>query len=189
MKRQALAPIQRDMVLITRFVVAEPGIAVEKEGKFAQRRFGVMIAVVITAHDDALFTIDRGQPVGIGCDAVRRRQPGWAISDEEVLSRHFAVVRLDAMPDAAVHDGHAAAPGLEDQLARERIARVVGVQVLIAVAARIHHQITHLVLRQISQPVTDLDLQGYLLQEDTSRAGRARHLDAICCCAFPAVCG
>ena len=117
-----------------------------------------MIAVAVAAHDDALFTIDRGQPVGIGCNAVRRRQPGRAISDEEVFSCHLAEVRLDAMPDAAVHDGHGAAPGLEDQLARERIVRVVGVQVLLTVAARQYDKITHLVFLQICQPVTDLDL-------------------------------
>ena len=79
------------------------------------------------------------KPSGIGLEAVGWGDPSRAVGVEDILAHHVALVRLDAMPDARVHEGHSALAQADYPLARDRLVAVVLIDVLLAVAAGQDH--------------------------------------------------
>ena len=59
--------------------------------------------------------------------AIRRRHPGWTVSGEYIIARDIAIVGLNAVPDAGVHNGHRPLAHAYNLLTADALVGVVGI--------------------------------------------------------------
>ena len=59
--------------------------------------------------------------------AIRRRHPRWTVSGEYIIARDIAIVGLNAVPDAGVHNGHRPLAHAYNLLTADALVGVVGI--------------------------------------------------------------
>ncbi len=131
----AFTPCQTDMRQIhLAGVTIQPTLAIQKERIIGFWWFGMVVGVLITAHDDALLAVECFDPFRIGEQPIRRGDPRGAVGQKEIFARHLALVRFDAVPNATVHDRQRSLAHAENLFAGDAFVGVVGGEILLAVA-------------------------------------------------------
>ena len=152
--------MQRNVIGPNAIVSIRARFPIQKERKFTCCGLGPRISAIVTSHNNALFAVERGEPIGIALVPVRFANPRRTISQKDILSHDIRIIGRHAVPGIAVHKRHRAALWTNYFYAGNFIMGIVKIEILPLMAAGHIDKITQIRRGKISQPIRHFDLYG-----------------------------